>query len=403
MSRTVYDGVFTPDDRVEQFYRYLPFEVPARAGSIRVTLDYRGDGAVIDLGCMGEDGFRGWSGGARSQFTIAATTATPGYRAADLEPGTWQVMLGLHRIPGEVPYRVEITVSGQDPPSVATDPVVVTPAPPRRLPAVAGRRWLAGDLHSHSEHSDGERSLPRLAAGAAEAGLEFLAVTDHNTISHHRHLSEVTGVLLLPGQEITTDRGHANAFGDIGWIDFRQSGQQWMVEVARRGGVISVNHPIATDCAWQYPLADQPSMAEIWHCTWRDRTWRGPLAWWLSAGPDVAAVGGSDFHSPGRDRPIGTPVTWVGVPAGEPVSTELVMAGLKARETAVSAHRDGPVLLPVAGELIAVDADGAILTDFTGRRRMVRGDLATFAGRPGGHWLEDARGQVLALCRLSGS
>lgn len=402
MNRTVYEGVFTPDDRVEQFYRYLPFDVPATARTIEVTLAYRGDGAVIDLGCMGAAEFRGWSGGARAEYTITPTTATPGYRAGDLEPGTWNVMLGLHRIPAGVPYRVEVTVSARTPPPVEPSPVLVTPAVPRRLPAASGRRWLAGDLHSHSEHSDGDWTLPQLAAGAAEAGLDFLAVTDHNTVSHHRHLSAVTGVHLLPGQEVTTDRGHANAFGDIGWVDFRQSGQQWMVEVARRGGVISVNHPIATDCAWQYPLTVPPLMAEIWHCTWRDRTWRGPLAWWLTAGADVAAVGGSDFHSPGRDRPIGTPVTWVGVPAGEPVSTELIIAGLKARDTAVSAHRDGPALLPVAGELIAVDADGAILTDFTGRRRMVRGDLATFAARPGGHWLEDARGQVLALCRLSG-
>lgn len=240
-----------------------------------------------------------------------------------------------------------------------------------------------------------------LASSATAAGLDFLAVTDHNTVSHHRDLGRHGGVFLLPGQEITTDRGHANAFGDIGWVDFRQPGQQWMVDVARRGGVISVNHPIATDCAWQYPLAEPPGLAEIWHCTWRDRTWRGPLAWWLTAGTEISPVGGSDFHAPGRDRPIGSPVTWVEVVAGEPVDTPLIQAGLKTGRTAVSTRRDGPVLLPVDGELIAVQADGAVLTDFTGRRRMVRGDVAAFHAKPGGHWLEDTRGEVLALCRLA--
>ena len=86
-------------------------------------------------------------------------------------------------------------------------------------------RWLAGDFHCHTVHSDGQHTIDEVAVMAAEAGLDFLAVTDHNTVSHHAHLpaaSERTGVQLIPGQEVTTWRGHANAFGDIGWIDFRR-------------------------------------------------------------------------------------------------------------------------------------------------------------------------------------
>ena len=49
----------------------------------------------------------------------------------------------------------------------------------------AGHEWLAGDFHSHTVHSDGSLEVVELAALAAERGLDLLAVTDHNTISHH--------------------------------------------------------------------------------------------------------------------------------------------------------------------------------------------------------------------------
>ncbi len=58
----------------------------------------------------------------------------------------------------------------------------------RDLPAPAGMRWLAGDLHAHTVHSDGVLTVPELARFAVERGLDFLAVTDHNTISHHAEL-----------------------------------------------------------------------------------------------------------------------------------------------------------------------------------------------------------------------
>ena len=54
-------------------------------------------------------------------------------------------------------------------------------------------QWLAGDFHSHTVHSDGVLSVGGLAALAASRGLDFLAVTDHNTTSHHAHLPEAGG------------------------------------------------------------------------------------------------------------------------------------------------------------------------------------------------------------------
>ena len=101
-------GRWTLEDRFASPWHYLPVEVPPGTAGLRVELDYdRADGAVLDLGCFGPGGFRGWSGSSRESFVIARDAATPGYLPGELEPGTWQVMIGVHRVPpGGVPYRL---------------------------------------------------------------------------------------------------------------------------------------------------------------------------------------------------------------------------------------------------------------------------------------------------------
>jgi hypothetical protein len=381
-------------------YRYVPVEVPPDARSLTVTLGYDRGAGVLDLGCFGPGGeFRGYSGGARDGFTIAADRATPGYLPGELTPGVWQVLLRLHRVETEG-LRWEIRAGTAEPvPGATVDTPPVPERPPRRadLPTVDGLRWFAGDLHAHTLHSDGALTIDALAATAAGAGLDFLAVTDHNTVSHHPWLAAAGaryGLTLLPGQEVTTDLGHANAFGDIGWIDFRRPAAEWVSTVADRGGLLSVNHPLAADCAWRQPLPVRPPLAEIWHSGWWDRTWGAPLAWLLGWDLGTIPVGGSDFHTPEHTERLGQPTTWV---AATSPSTSDILAGLAAGRTAISASPDGPLLLRVGGELVALGADGLLLTGFSGRRRMVRGDRCAFAADAGTHWLEDARTRVMAV------
>jgi hypothetical protein len=76
---------------------------------------------------------------------------------------------------------------------------------------------------------------------------------------------------------------------------------------------------------------------------------------------------------------------------------EDVLGGLRARRVAISAGRDGPVLLRVGDELVAIGAAGTLLTGVDGRRRVVRDDRAVFPAEVGPHWLEDAETQVLAI------
>ncbi|MEV4755961.1 CehA/McbA family metallohydrolase [Micromonospora sp. NPDC049559] len=405
--RTVHRGRWSMDDRAAEVMRPLPVPVGAGTAALTVRLDYPRDAGVLDLGCWGPAGFRGWSGGARDGFTITPDWATPGYLAGELEPGEWQVMLRLHRVPPQgLEFEVVATTSGTVPPRPAAPPEPPRPhrAPRRELPAVDGLHWLAGDLHAHTVHSDGAATPSELAALAAGRGLDFLAVTDHNTVSHHPELPGVGaryGITLVPGQEVTTDRGHANVFGPVGWVDFRRPADEWLASAERDGGLMSVNHPLGGDCAWRQPLRRRPRLAEVWHSGWWDRTWGAPLAWAQAWRPDVIPVGGSDYHRRGDDAPPGAPTTWVLAEAepGDSAAVAPVLDALAAGRTAISAGPDAALLLRLGDELLALDADGAVLVYPDGSRRVVRGDRRLLPAQDGLHLLESHRTEVIALCR----
>jgi len=400
---TRHSGRWTFEDRFASPWHYLPVEVRPGSREIRVELDYDRTAATLDLGCLGPAGFRGWSGGARRSFVISADGATPGYLPGELDPGTWQVIIGIYRVrPEGVPYQVTATVANS---TAAPDPDLrpaAPPAPPsrpagRELPGAGGRRWLAGDLHAHTVHSDGGATVPELARLAVERGLDFLAVTDHNTISHHVELAPAAaryGITLLPGQEVTTDAGHANVLGDVGWVDFRDTPDDWLAHARQRGGIMSVNHPIAGHVSWLHAMHGRPPLVEVWHWSWLDQHWTTPLAWWLAWDPAAIPVGGSDWHRPGQHASLGSPTTWVDC---EGTGPDAVLDGLRAGRVAISAERDGPVLLRQDGKLVAVDADGTILTGPDGPCARVSGALAALPAAPGCHRLCDTTGATLAL------
>src|SRR4029077_2620347 len=169
-------GRWTLEDRFASPWHYLPVEVPSGTGALRVELEYeRGRGTGLALGCLRPGGFRGWSGGARESFVIARDAATPGYLPGELEAGTWQVVIGVHRVPPDgVGYRLTAqtarAAAARRPALEETLAPLAPPAPadrpPRRvLPARPGPRWLGGDPHSPNRAPDGQLTRPH-AGGA---------------------------------------------------------------------------------------------------------------------------------------------------------------------------------------------------------------------------------------------
>ena len=110
--------------------------------------------------------------------------------------------------------------------------------------------------------------------------------------------------------------------------------------------------------------------------------------------PSAIPVGGSDWHRPGSDSPLGRPTTWVECDDDSEVSG--VLEGLRAGRVAITAERDGPILLRHDGGFVAIGADGLLLPTRTGPTGALSGGRAG-SRRPGYHRLVTPLGATVAL------
>lgn len=363
----VLEGRLDRADRRRSAYRLVPFDVegPATALRIRLAVDRPGADSVVDLGLFGpgptgfgSDAFRGWSGSERSEVIVAVDRATPGYRPGPIVPGRWHVLLGLCRLPPEgCAYRIAVEVGDGSPAWLAGLAAVPLPGDDRPAALAAPEpdsrlRWYRGDLHAHTIHSDGADDPATVVATARRIGLDFLAVTDHNTDSHLAWLAGLGGggFLVLGGEEITTYDGHANAWGIDRWVDFRPDvgpGIAGTIEaVHAQGGLVSINHPKPDD-PWRHDPDLPVDAVEVWNGPWAgidpDHANDVSLAWWtalLGRGRRPTAVGGSDMHSPRpADHPLGTPVTWVHATG---LDRTAILDGIRAGRVVISRDPIGP-------------------------------------------------------------
>ncbi|MEV7419612.1 CehA/McbA family metallohydrolase [Streptomyces sp. NPDC089919] len=336
---------------------YLPVDVPPGTGELRVSYTYDRPavppgtpGNALDIGlfdqrgtALGGRGFRGWSGGARSEFFVRADAATPGYLPGPLDPGRWWIALGPYTVaPQGLAYEVTVTLL---PATGDPAPVAVAAAPPARARG-RGRAWYRGDCHLHSAHSDGRLTPAEIAARARAAGLDFVNASDHNTHSPHAEWAAAAGpdLLVLTGEEITTRTGHVLAVGtDPGtFVDWRYRSRdnrfgRFAHQIRRAGGLVVPAHPHATciGCAWKFGFGEADAV-EVWNGPWTpddevslaswDATLRGGAAAdGREGGRWLPALAHSDFHRD-PDR-VGSPQTVV---LAEDLSRPAVLAALRA-------------------------------------------------------------------------
>jgi hypothetical protein len=331
-------------------YFYLPFEMPVGARRIHVAFSYNdhataplAPGNILDIGIFdsrGRDfltapGFRGWSGSSKSEFEISQDAASLGYIRGPLFPGQWEIVLGLPQLSWDgVNYEAVVTLDVDEGAETgalthagsAAGPDLRTGfLPPAAQAARPGAgRWLRGDLHCHTLHSDGENSVREIVDGAISLGLDFLSVTDHNTITHHEELAAMTDlpIILVPGEEVTTYWGHANTWGLREWVDFRCADEASIKAVQRflaeRSAMLSINHAKCIGPPWLFPGWDGYACMEVWQAPWRFHNWESLEKWdnLLQRGDRVIAVGGSDTHSippapPRHPHGLAEPTTWV--------------------------------------------------------------------------------------------
>jgi len=196
-----------------------------------------------------------------------------------------------------------------------------------------------GNLHMHTTTSDGHGTQEEVADAAIKAGLDFIAITDHNTLP-----TELAGyyyrgrerVLRLIGQEVhdvtrDPERSHLLIYGTNEDLSrYADQPEVLIREVRKRGGLSFLAHPC--DCG--VPFFNQPDLSwddwdvvgytgiEIWNfmtsfkCLLRSRAhaaFYGLFPWrirrspeiklmerWdqmLEAGMNVVAIGNADAHA----------------------------------------------------------------------------------------------------------
>ncbi|MFJ8550093.1 CehA/McbA family metallohydrolase [Streptomyces sp. NPDC093676] len=350
---------------------YLPVDVPEGVREIKVSYTYdrpsvpAGTQAnALDIGVfdergteLGGKGFRGWSGGARTEFFIRADDATPGYIPGPVRAGTWHIALGPYTVaPQGLTYEVTITLTygaqGRTPPPVY---------PPNRARG-RGRAWYRGDCHMHSWYSDGRRTPAEIAALARAAGLDFINTSDHNTHSSHAHWADQAGddLLIMLGEEVTTRNGHVLALGtDPGtFVDwrYRAGDNRWARfarDIRRAGGLVVPAHPHATciGCGWKFGFGEADAL-EVWNGPYTPddevtlAEWDNTLVAAVREGHGrwLPAMGNSDAH---RDPDaIGTPQTVV---LADDLTREAVQEGIRAGRSYVAESKNVSLTFTAAG------------------------------------------------------
>jgi uncharacterized protein (TIGR03382 family) len=341
-------------------YVEVSFAVPEGTQEIRISHDDGSATDILDWGVWSPDGFRGWGGGLTEDSVIGIEQSSRGYLPGPIRAGTWTMVIGKAKLDGDG-GRYAFDVTCFDAPSLpvqdkaAYAPVVVE----------AGRRWYKGDFHVHSRESgDATATFADIAALAKQRGLDFVNVSDHNTVSQHAlqaaYLAANPDFLLLRGAEITTYAGHGNAVGLRSYVDHRiglagRTVQGVLDDVAAQDAILIVNHPTlelgdgCIGCAWKHADTDWSKVAGIELIT-------GPwelvsvafvpqaIAMWdglLDDGVRIAAIGGSDDHDAGRDGgPMSSPI-------GSP--TTLVLADSLSEAAIIEAIRRGRTIVQMRG------------------------------------------------------
>jgi hypothetical protein len=287
----------------------VPFVVPAGTARLQVSLRFeQRPGCQLFLAVFDEAGFRGSAmrpgvpGAVALEVWLTAGAASPGALPGAIVAGEWCALIDVERLAVATAWELVIAYAPG-----ATEPAAE--APPPSLPVGASEPgWYVGELHAHSHHSDGAPTVPALLRAARRANLDFLALTDHFTISGHAEAARQPepGLTVIRSLELTGHHGHANLHGVPHWVDcYVDDRAEWTINDAARavraaGGLFCVNHPFAADLGWRYldfdwDLAD---LLEVWHAR------EGPgntLAFglWdeqLRAGRRITGVAATDSH-----------------------------------------------------------------------------------------------------------
>ena len=380
------DAVLHGEVRGAQNHTYIqvPFQVPAGVARVTVAFAYTGkeQHTALDLGLLDPRELRCWSGGNKSLLTIGLSDATPSCLPGLIPSGTWNLLLGVPNIRPAVTAHYTAQIFFTRTGLVAGEPAILN-APLRSGPA-----WYRGDLHLHTAHSDGQcpsqtgTMVPCpvffTVQAAAQRGLDFIAITDHNATSQYDAMRELQPyfdkVLLIPGREITTFQGHLNFLGTTQFLDFRLGSRSvpdvnvLLQNAKALGALVSINHPAAPSgeicmgCGWTPAVPVDMNLLEAVEAVngGSEIPAFSGIPFWehqLNLGHRLTAIGGSDNHRPMRPLDqagsIGRPTTVV---YATELSTPAILEGIRSGRVFIDLTGSRDRLLEMQARMGSVSA-----------------------------------------------
>lgn len=168
--------------------------------------------------------------------------------------------------------RVEVEEK-TDPLDAGSYPGAV-PVPYDVRPLKGKTGWLRGELHALSSHGEGNQSVAELVRQAEKLNLDFLAITDRNTMAACMDPAfESKSVVLIPAMEWGDDkRGVALIYGPRTFpetVDSLTDAQGIAQRVQAQGGIFAVAHPCFPTCPWQWGLR-YVNAIEVWCRGWHE-------------------------------------------------------------------------------------------------------------------------------------
>ncbi|HRZ86510.1 MAG TPA: CehA/McbA family metallohydrolase [bacterium] len=126
------------------------------------------------------------------------------------------------------------------------------PAEEKPAPVRDGMKEFRGALHVHTFYPADKGSIEKLARTANALGLDFVLVSDHNSLAALQGGKEgmYGKTLVLIGDEVSTDEGHLLVCGISRPI--KGTASRYVVEqIRRQEGVVFIAHPFAKDYRWK--------------------------------------------------------------------------------------------------------------------------------------------------------
>jgi predicted metal-dependent phosphoesterase TrpH len=167
---------------------------------------------------------------------------------------------------------------------------------------------VQAELHCHTTFSDGFASPEACARVASRRGLRILAITDHNTAEGgllYWDQPMVSDVLVIPGEEVSTDRGHVLVYFVRETIPPGRL-EAVLDQVNAQGAIAYLAHPyhIPLGNRWRSKAIFQLQERQIYQFAGievengHNRTLANKMATSLAQQLQLNSISGSDAHIP---------------------------------------------------------------------------------------------------------